>query len=119
MDHEQDRIWSRREFLGKLTLAGTAGFLSLYPKPIAAEPPPETTTLRLMEAPALCNAPEYVAEALFPSEGFSAVRYVKTGGGAGTMKALASGDIDLAKATDLCASAPDQAARTLVDRGFT
>ena len=38
--------WSRREFLG-MTLAGTAGLLGLKPESLAAEPPPETTTLRL------------------------------------------------------------------------
>jgi NitT/TauT family transport system substrate-binding protein len=44
--------WSRREFLGP-TLAGTAGLLGLRPDPEAAEPPPETTTLRLGRNPSL------------------------------------------------------------------
>jgi NitT/TauT family transport system substrate-binding protein len=39
--------WTRRRFLGGLTVAGAAGLLGLYPRPIAAEPPPETATLRL------------------------------------------------------------------------
>src|SRR5215472_15442809 len=91
--------WTRRRFLGGLTVAGAAGLLGLQPRWVGAEPPPETTTLRLMEAPALCFAPEYVAEALLLSEGFHTVQYVKTGGGAGTMKALAAGDIDLAMTT--------------------
>jgi hypothetical protein len=34
--------FSRRRFLGGLTLAGTVGLTGLYPRPIAAEPPPET-----------------------------------------------------------------------------
>ena len=51
--------WSRREFLG-LTLAGTAGLLGLKPESLAAEPPPETTTLKLVQAPGdLCVAPQY------------------------------------------------------------
>jgi NitT/TauT family transport system substrate-binding protein len=75
VDHQQDRIWSRREFLGKLTLAGTAGFLSVYPKPIAAEPP-ETTRLRLHKTPGICIAPQYVAEELLHAEGFTEVQYV-------------------------------------------
>ena len=37
---------SRREFLGGLALAGTAGLLGLKPDLFAAEPPPETTRLR-------------------------------------------------------------------------
>ena len=49
--------WSRREFLG-LTLAGTAGLLGLKPQPVAAEPPPETTTVRLTQLSALCWAPQ-------------------------------------------------------------
>jgi NitT/TauT family transport system substrate-binding protein len=68
--------WSRREFLGGLVLAGAAGLL-LKPEPVAAEPPPETTTLRLPYAPAPCTAPQYVAEELLRSEGFTAVQYVK------------------------------------------
>lgn len=38
--------WSRREFLG-VTLAGAAGLLGLKAEPLAAEPLPATTTLRL------------------------------------------------------------------------
>ncbi len=36
MDRRQAEGWSRREFLGGLILAGTAGFLGLKPEPIAA-----------------------------------------------------------------------------------
>jgi NitT/TauT family transport system substrate-binding protein len=39
--------WTRRRFLGGVTLAGTAGLLSLHAQPVAAEPPPETTSVRL------------------------------------------------------------------------
>jgi hypothetical protein len=31
MRHQRAEYWSRREFLGGLTLAGTAGFLGLLP----------------------------------------------------------------------------------------
>lgn len=92
MDHQQDRIWSRREFLGKLTLAGAAGFLSLYPKSSAAEQPPETTRIRLGQCDGICyGAPQLVAEELLHIEGFNEVQYVP--GGAGP-KYLASGEID-------------------------
>ncbi len=50
MNKRQAEGWSRREFLG-MTLAGTAGLLGLKPEPLAAEPPPETTTLRLVQIP--------------------------------------------------------------------
>jgi hypothetical protein len=39
--------WTRRAFLGRLTLAGTAGLLGLHPRRVGAEPPPETPTLKL------------------------------------------------------------------------
>jgi NitT/TauT family transport system substrate-binding protein len=67
--------WSRREFLG-LTLAGTAGLLGLRPAPVAAEPPPETTTIRLHRIRGICIAPQYVAEELLKAEGFTDVQYV-------------------------------------------
>src|ERR687892_1689527 len=90
-DHDADQ-WSRREFLGGLTLAGTAGLLSLKPWVSAAEPPPETTTLRLTATPAICLAPQYVAAELLRGEGFSEVQYIKTAGGGGTTRALAAGE---------------------------
>ena len=62
MHRRQAEGWSRREFLG-MTLAGTAGLLGLKPESLAAEPPPETTTLRLVQIPSsICEAPQYVAE---------------------------------------------------------
>ena len=54
MDSWRAAHWSRREFLGGLTLAGAAGLLGLRPDPAAAEPPPETTTLRLPQGPSIC-----------------------------------------------------------------
>ena len=77
--------WSRREFLG-LTLAGTAGLLGLKPEPLAAEPPPETTTLRLVQVATLCVAPQYVAEELLRGEGFTEVQYVKREGTTGSRR---------------------------------
>ena len=83
--------WSRREFLGGLALAGTAGLLGLKPELVAAEPPPEITTLRLVQEPtSICEAPQYVAEELLRSEGFTEVQYVKIGETSGIESALAS-----------------------------
>ena len=72
---------SRRRFLGGLTLAGTAGLLGLSPKPVLAEPPPETRRIRLVQIPGIWMAPQYVAEALLRSEGFTEVSYLQKGGG--------------------------------------
>jgi NitT/TauT family transport system substrate-binding protein len=65
--------FSRRNFLGGLTLAGMAGLLALRPDPVAAEPPPETTKLRLVRTPSICQAPQYVAEELLRTAGFADV----------------------------------------------
>jgi NitT/TauT family transport system substrate-binding protein len=87
--------WSRRKFLG-LTLAGTAGLLGLKPESIAAEPPPETTTVRLTQnLSGLCWASQYVAEELLQDEGFTEVQYIKKEGNVGVEKALASGEVDI------------------------
>ena len=94
MDRRQAEGWSRRKFLG-MTLAGTAGLLGLKPESVAAEPPPETTKLRLVKIPSICQAPQYVAEELLKSEGFTDVQYLKKEGALGIEKALASGEADI------------------------
>jgi NitT/TauT family transport system substrate-binding protein len=83
---------SRREFLGGVTVAGAVGLLGLPSHRVAAEPPPETTTLRLTSTPAICLAPQYVAAELLQGEGFTEVQYVKTTRGGGTTRALAAGE---------------------------
>ncbi len=86
--------WSRRDFLGGLMVAGTAGLISLRPETAGAEPPPETTTLRLGQTASACQAPQYVAEDLLRGEGFIDVKYVKKPGG-GVYKDLGSGETDM------------------------
>src|ERR1700754_1273492 len=70
--------FSRRKFLGGITLAGTAGLLGWNAE--AAEPPPETTRIRLVKIPSICQAPQYVAEELLRNEGVTEVRYVQKEG---------------------------------------
>jgi hypothetical protein len=60
MRTQHARQFSRRRFLEGLTLAGTAGFLGWHPRPVAAEPPPETATVRLIDQ-GTCLAPQYLA----------------------------------------------------------
>ena len=82
MDTQKRHSWSRREFLRGLSIAGGAGLLGLQPGTAAAEPPSETTTIRVVfdpELPVLCYAPQYVAEEFLRIEGFSKVRYVPFG----------------------------------------
>jgi NitT/TauT family transport system substrate-binding protein len=87
--------WTRRAFLGGVSLAGTAGLLGLYPRPVAAEPPPETTRIRLVQTPSMCQAPQYVAEELLRGEGFTDVDYLKKEGPYDIAEALASGEVDI------------------------
>ena len=95
MSDRRSEGWSRREFLEKATLAGTAGLLGLHPRLVAAEPPTETKRLRLVRVPATCVAPEYVAEDLLKGEGFSELQYVKKEGTVAKQQALAAGEVDL------------------------
>ena len=93
MHIQHARRFSRRRFLGGVTLAGMAGLLGVHPRPVAAEPPPETTRLRLGRAPGICGAPLFVAAEFLPGEGFTEVQYVDLRGSAYT-KTTAAGEID-------------------------
>jgi len=61
-NHESVR-WTRRDFLSAAALAGAGSFLRLPTDALAAEPPPETTKIKLAyHSRSLCHAPLYVAE---------------------------------------------------------
>ena len=98
MSTQHARQFSRRRFLGGLTLAGTAGLLGLSPRRVAAEPPPETPTLRLTRNPGICRAPQYITEELLHSEGFMDVQYPWLDSGPPIFQALAAGEVDIAMA---------------------
>jgi NitT/TauT family transport system substrate-binding protein len=87
--------WSRREFVCRLTGAVTAGLVGARPHAVAAEPPPETPQIKLVEIPGICIAPQYVAKDLLHSEGFTDVQYVQAAAGIETAKALAAGKADI------------------------
>src|SRR5262245_26882288 len=69
--------WRRRDFLTRSALAGVASLFSVTPEPVAAEPPPETTRIKLRDVPAACLVPQYIAEEMLKAEGFTDVRFVK------------------------------------------
>ena len=83
--------FSRRRFLGG-TLAGMAGLLGVPPRPVAAEPPPETTHSG-WDGPGICGAPLVMAEAFLPGEGFTEAQYVDLHGSS-FPQATAAGEID-------------------------
>jgi NitT/TauT family transport system substrate-binding protein len=90
-------VRSRRHFLASLSAAGAAGIIGARPS-LAAEPPPEVTTLRLRrDSPGygfICYAPEYVAEELLRAEGFTDIQYSFVPPGLPTARAFARGELD-------------------------
>jgi NitT/TauT family transport system substrate-binding protein len=69
---------SRRDSLALLA-AGTLGAGWCDTSQALAEPPPETTRIRLNKIRSICLAPAYVAEALLRAEGFTDVQYIGDG----------------------------------------
>ena len=89
------RTLGRRRFLGQASSLGAGVALGL-PRSVAAEPPLETTRIRLVQLPTICQAPQYVAEELLRAEGFTDVQYIKKSGATKAIEpALASGEADI------------------------
>ncbi len=61
----------------------------------AARPALETTTIRLVHAPSICTAPQYIAEEFLRLDGFTDVQYLPLGTRNGPY-ALADGRGDIA-----------------------
>ena len=68
-------IQTRRRFVATLSCAGITGGL-IAPDARAQEAPPETTAIRLVKNAGICIAPQYVANELLGTEGFSDVQHV-------------------------------------------
>ena len=83
----------RRAFLNGLAAAG-AGSLVGARSAFPAEPPPETTRLRIAQQPSICVAPQFIVTDLLKADGFTDIKYVKMPV-AGVSKALASGEVDV------------------------
>ena len=87
---------SRRRLLGGLALTGAAAAGVPAPRQAGAEPPPETTRLRLTQGIAICTAPQLVAGELLAGEGFGDVQYQGLSQPSlGALKEVASGAADL------------------------
>jgi len=78
MNRTPDSRTNRRTFLARASAIGAAALLGYDMKRAAAEPPPETRKIRLVKVPAICLAPEYLAEELLRLEGFSEVEYTES-----------------------------------------
>jgi NitT/TauT family transport system substrate-binding protein len=85
---------TRRRFLCTAALAGGACMLpSLGAR--AADPGPETTTIRLPKAPAICTMPQMITEQLLQAEGFTDIRFVDERPPPQDAEQLARGEVDL------------------------
>src|SRR6266567_2055851 len=88
-------LQNRRRFLTTLSSAAAAGLLG-GSKALAEEAPLETTRIRLYDWAGVCIAPQFVAEELLKSEGFTNVQYVRDEpSGSLPNPLLASGAIDI------------------------
>ncbi len=67
--------FDRRDFLAGASALGGASLLGV-PERADAEPPPEVRKVRLINAPAMCLAPQFIAKDLLHAEGFAEVEYV-------------------------------------------
>ncbi|HSF06243.1 MAG TPA: ABC transporter substrate-binding protein [Methylomirabilota bacterium] len=85
---------TRREFVSGVAATGATSLLGARPAG-AADPPPETRTIRLIQIPGICIAPQYVAEELLRAEGFSEVQYTRKEGAAWLYKSLTTGEADI------------------------
>ncbi len=85
--------YRRRVFLAQASALSAATLIGL-PRPAIAEPAPEITKIRLTHTPAICLAPQYLAEEILRLEGFTEVVYVRHS--LNSAGALAAGDADIA-----------------------
>jgi NitT/TauT family transport system substrate-binding protein len=87
---------NRRRFISGI--AAAVGGSLLRPVPIgAAESAPEITNVTLAKTPALCTAPQFIAEELLRAEGFTKIRYVETTAPE-VPSAVAAGKVDFSMA---------------------
>jgi SCO1/SenC/TAT (twin-arginine translocation) pathway signal sequence len=69
MSGRYNEHWTRRDFLKTAGLGGAGALLGLPSDALAAEPPPETTKIRLARTTSICQALQYVVEGMFEAEG--------------------------------------------------
>jgi NitT/TauT family transport system substrate-binding protein len=84
---------SRRRFLATVSAAGAACLVGAHGSH-AQEAPPEITKLRLIKSRSICWAPQYIAEELLRTEGFSDISYFEIPGGP-VSTPLVAGEADI------------------------
>ena len=104
---------SRRRFLIQASALGAAALAGL-PRQASAESPPEVKKIHLMNTPAICLAPQFLAEELLRLEGFSAVEYVNLPSAATLLGSLAAGRADILMADAPSLMPPLDAGQSIV-----
>jgi len=84
----------RREWIRALGAAGASSLVGWPWASAFAEPPPETTRLRISKVASVCTSPQYVAAELLRAEGFTEIKYEDRGNTAiaGVLGAQAMGE---------------------------
>jgi len=98
-----DRRCSRRRFLEDAARLGAsavgilllAGCQTSSSGPVAASSDLETTRLRIVQTPSMCQSPQYVAQDLLRGEGFTDLQYIPKPGLKWNGLAVASGEADI------------------------
>ncbi len=95
----------RRDFLACGAALGVPGLLGVARHSRAADPPPETSRVRLVHAPFACFGPMYLAEEFFRAEGITDWEYLQLGSRNGGINAIAEGRADITM-WDACSPIP-------------
>ena len=84
----------RREWIRAFGAAGASSLVGWPWTSAFAEPPPETTRIRIAKTPSVCVSPVYVAAELLRAEGFTDIKYEEAGSSAiaGVLGAQAMGE---------------------------
>ena len=84
---------SRRRFLATSSLACSAVLLRA-PRTLAAEGPPETSSVRLPKEQSICVAPQDVLDDLLRAEGFTDIGHIPLAVGTYVPEAISRGALD-------------------------
>ncbi|SRR6266536_2301460 len=94
MRNQKKTDWRRREFLKTAAVAGAGALFASPFDSLAAEPPPETDKIRVIEPPEICSGTALIAaQELLKGEGFTQLQ-VKKATGVDGVNAVARGEAD-------------------------
>jgi hypothetical protein len=79
--------------LKTISMAGAASTLRL-PAALAADGPPEITSVRLMQTPSICAAPQLIVGDLLRDAGFTDIRFVYKASNSALNEAMVRGEVD-------------------------